>query len=74
MLCNMNQTMTALERAFELAKSGKCDGVSDIKKMLKSEGYSLSQIEGGTLRKQLSALIKAAKADADTQPQTGPGA
>ena len=56
----MDHTVTALERAFELAKSGDCKSVGDIKKRLSSEGYSVAQVTGRVLSKQLDALIKAA--------------
>ena len=38
--------LIALERAFELANSGSCESVADIKKALKTEGYSDQQITG----------------------------
>jgi hypothetical protein len=44
----MDQNTTALERAFELAKSGSsCASVDDIKRQLHAEGYSAAQIIGG---------------------------
>ena len=57
----MDHTVTALERAFQLAKSGDYTSVSDIKKRLGAEGYSVAQITGRVLSKQLDALIKAAR-------------
>jgi hypothetical protein len=57
----MDQNTTALERAFELAKSGSCASVDDIKRQLHAEGYSTAQIIGGALSRQLNALIKAGK-------------
>jgi hypothetical protein len=59
----MDHTVTALERAFELARSGRCASVADIKKQLKSEGYSITQITGRVLSKQLDTLIKAARGE-----------
>lgn len=56
----MDHDLTALERAFQLANSGTCANVSEIKQKLKSEGYGLSQIEGSALLKQLRTLIKTA--------------
>ena len=55
----MDPAITAVERAFQLAKSSSCSSVSDIKRRLAAEGYSPSQISGRTLAKQLVALIKA---------------
>ena len=52
--------MTALERAFQLARSGSVAGLTEIVTSLHREGYSASQIEGRVLKRQLSDLIKAA--------------
>lgn len=49
--------LTTLERAFELAKSGKCGSVDDIRRALISEGFRVSQLEGPLLRRQLRDLI-----------------
>jgi hypothetical protein len=57
----MDPTVTALERAFDLAKSGSCASVADIKRRLKAEGYSIDQITGNALARQLDALVKAAR-------------
>ena len=58
---SMDHTITALERAFQLAESGDYASVPDIKKRLIQEGYSVAQITGGALSKQLLALIRAAQ-------------
>jgi hypothetical protein len=55
----MDRNITALERAFQLAKSGNHPSVADIKKQLKTEGYSAAQIIGPTLLKQLKSLLQA---------------
>jgi hypothetical protein len=60
MLCAMDR-LTELERAFQLAKSGRCGSVRDIREQLRSEGYSIGQIIGKTLSKQLQALIQTAR-------------
>jgi len=52
---------TALERAFQLAESGKCSTVAEIRMALSHEGYSLSQIAGPTLLRQLRELIRKTK-------------
>jgi hypothetical protein len=57
----MDHRVTALERAFELAKSGSCETVADIRKRLLAERYSVDQITGRMLGKQLRALIAAAR-------------
>jgi hypothetical protein len=61
MLGGMDHRMTALERAFQLARSGKVSGLSEIVRTLKGEGYSAYQIEGPVLRRQLANLVKAAR-------------
>ena len=57
---SMRSDLTALERAFDLARSGKCHNVMEIALKLKSEGYSLQHLEGPTLQKQLRDLIEVA--------------
>ena len=57
----MDRTATAVERAFELAKSGHYTTVAGIKKQLVEEGYSTAQITGGAINKQLSALMQTAR-------------
>jgi hypothetical protein len=57
----MNVRMTALERAFQLARSGRVAGLTEIISSLNREGYSAKQIEGRVLRRQLGELIKAAR-------------
>jgi hypothetical protein len=53
---------SALERAFQLARSGRIGTVDDIKKQLKQEGYDVRSrgYAGLSLRSQLRELIKAA--------------
>jgi hypothetical protein len=55
----MNPSTTELERAFQLAESGDCRSVEEIRKKLISEGYYAAQITGKTLLRQLQALISA---------------
>ena len=54
--------MTALERAFQLARSGHMATVDDIRKRLKQEGYDERVVlDGGrSLTTQLRGLIRAA--------------
>jgi hypothetical protein len=56
----MDCRMTALERAFQSARSGQARRTRDIIASLKREGYSTEQIHGPELMRQLSNLIKAA--------------
>lgn len=53
---------TALERAFELAKTGDYATVSDVTKQLKAEGFATTQITGPSLSKQLRELCTQAVA------------
>jgi hypothetical protein len=64
----MNTDKTALERAFDIARSGRCMGVDDLIRRLKHEGYESRQIEGPHLRKQLVRLIEEAKSAHACQP------
>ena len=57
----MNQHLSALERAFELAKSGDFPSVHHINQRLSKEGYSAEQVNGPTLLAQLRSLIAAAR-------------
>lgn len=55
----MPDTPTAMERAFELADSGKPFVL--IRTQLIHEGYDRRHVEGAGVRKQLAARIAAAK-------------
>jgi hypothetical protein len=61
MLTGMDMHKTALERAFDIARSGRCIGIPDLIKCLDHEGYQTHQIEGTYLKKQLLCLIEEAK-------------
>ena len=65
----MNDRPTALERAFQLASSGRPNTIADIKKTLHSEGYLTAQIDGQALHRQLRALIRVAQASRLTTPR-----
>ena len=51
---------TTLERAFELASSGKCRSVAELVRRLNHEGYLGFQLQGPALHLQLKHLIKRA--------------
>ena len=51
--------LSPLERAFQLARSGACRTVSEIRQRLKSEGLDARQIEGPALTRQLRLLCNA---------------
>jgi len=63
--CGMNNRMTTLERTFELARSGKFATVSELKQAVASEGYSMAQVTGSSLTKQLRELIAAHRQPAE---------
>jgi hypothetical protein len=57
----MDPKVSALERAFQLAESGRVANVDDIKKRLKVEGYDQQVVDGGpSLAGQLRKLIREA--------------
>ena len=56
----METRRTPIERAFELAKSGKYRDVGEILLELKKERVSVDQIVGSTLKRQLVDIIKEA--------------
>jgi hypothetical protein len=62
-LVMMNSRRTTLERAYELANSGDCAGVNDIKTRLKAEGYhdAEGQLYGPSLGRSLRKLCDAAR-------------
>jgi hypothetical protein len=58
----MESRPSIIERAFDLASSGRVQSVSEIRSALKLEGYSEDwHIQGPTLTKQLMKLIAKAK-------------
>jgi hypothetical protein len=66
----MDQKMTAVERAFQLARSGSVVGLTEITTSLNREGYYANQIEGPVLKRQLANLIKAARRSSATSSPT----
>ena len=57
----MDPKVSALERAFQLARSGQAATIADIKKRLKREGYEEKAVDGGpALAGQLRKLIREA--------------
>jgi hypothetical protein len=57
----MEHRMTSLERAFQMARSGRYASVAEIKKQLNLEGFSAAQVTGTALSRQLRELIRAAQ-------------
>jgi len=62
----MNDNPTAIERAFQLAKSGRYASLDHIQKALKAEGYSRNEAAGPSLNKQLKGLIRSAQESRNT--------
>jgi hypothetical protein len=57
----MDNRLTALERAFHLARSGEVSTITEIVGSLRRDGYSTNQLDGPALRRQLKGLIMAAR-------------
>jgi hypothetical protein len=57
----VDHNVTALERAFQLAKSGNIATMDALKYQLKREGYSVAMVTGNLLTRQLRALIHASQ-------------
>jgi hypothetical protein len=55
----MDPRTSELERAFQLAKSGACRSVDEIRKKLSQEGYYATQVTGKGLLRQLQGIIAA---------------
>ena len=54
-----------VERAFELAQSGDCIDVNDIRFRLHREGYEHRYLQGPSLMRQLRQLMAAARKATD---------
>jgi hypothetical protein len=65
-----NGSTSPLERAFQLAKSGKYATVDEIKTQLGKEGYASSQVTGRQLTQQLRALIATAHGGVSKEAET----
>jgi len=50
-----------MERAFQIARSGNCRHVSDLKEQLRREGLDSYQLEGPMLLRQLRELIETSR-------------
>jgi hypothetical protein len=58
---------TILERAFELARTGKYSNSCEIRDALKAEGYDSKRIQGPSLQKQLRQVCADARKPTQTQ-------
>ena len=69
----MQSNKTTLERAFELARSGKYRTIRELIRELSSEGYSAEQVEGKQVRTHLLRLMKVPEGDPVAENGEGPG-
>jgi len=62
------EAATTVERAYQLARSGECAGVDDIRRRMSREGYldAIPQLAAPSLRRALSKLCQ--EAQSRTQP------
>jgi hypothetical protein len=65
--------ISQLERAFELARSGRCATVADIKRKLREEGYQDDQVEGPLLFGQLNSLMRKSAGQTGSGSSTNSG-
>jgi hypothetical protein len=57
----MQPNLSSIERAFQLAGTGRYSTVSQIKLQLAREGYRHEQVEGRQLAKQIVKIIAKAR-------------
>ena len=62
----MRDRPSIIERAFQIARSGRCASVAQVRTQLASEGYPSAEgvIRGSTLVNRLSVMIMASQAGA----------
>jgi hypothetical protein len=68
----LDTRLSQLERAFELARSGRCATVAEIKRKLREEGYLDDQVEGRLLFSQLNSLMKKSAQTQESRPEEHP--
>jgi hypothetical protein len=58
--------LTTIERAIELAKSGRCASIDDIRRVLKAERYEAvdANLSGHFTKRQLVGLMTQARSGA----------
>ena len=67
----MDPKTTCLERAFQLAATGRYLTVTEIKLRLHEEGYAHSQVDGPLLKRQLVDAIASARHERATKSNIG---
>ena len=65
----MESNKTALERAFELARSGRYLRLEQLLRHLNKEGYLGEQVAGPAIRKQLNQAIKESRSRPPFSPR-----
>jgi hypothetical protein len=68
----MTKRLSVLERAYEIAQSGTCSSVHEIRDMLKREWYSVEQVYGRSLCSELNRMCKAASGIETVAPSPKP--
>lgn len=65
------QALTTVERAFQLARSGKVTSVENIISLLRAENHmnAIEHLQGPQIRSQLKALMKT---ESETKPVLAP--
>jgi hypothetical protein len=60
----MSRSTNTIERAYQIAKSGRCVELKDVRRQLIREGYEgvEAHFSGSSIKRELNALIKAARA------------
>lgn len=67
----MNDGLSSIERAFQLARTGHYSTLDGIKTRMLNEGYAIDQLSGNAFAAALSHLIEVARgkvADNDNVP------
>ncbi len=61
----MDQALSTLERALQLARGGQCKSVNDVRQALRRKGYEAvhHDLHGAAINRQLVDLLAEARAD-----------
>ncbi len=61
----MDQPLSTLERALQLASGGQCKSVNDVRQTLRREGYDAvhQHLHGAAINRQIIDLLTEARAD-----------
>ena len=67
----MDPNVSTLERAFQLASTGRYLTVTEIRLQLSREGYRHELVDGPTLKRQLVEVMTKARAARTAKPDKG---